>query len=214
MFPAKTREGSQKTASASHKSVVPSQALEWVWHYLQDVENPHVLDFGAVSAASVSILMQRGAKVYVADLIALLQKGDPEYWQREDKELIFCLEKFLAQLPKIPTASLNLIFCWHLLDLVPAEQRPALVDYLLSLLATGGILLCFLREPNLREGMEERWWMESLNTLGADGKGKREFPYPPLSNREVERLTSGCSVKTFLTRAHRREVVVLKKEGQ
>ena len=211
MFVAKTHDASHKTASSVHSAPVTSQALEWVWHYLQDVRNPHVLDCGAVSSASVSILMRRGAKVYVADLIVSLQRGDPAYWRRVGKKLTFCLDEFLAQLPRIPTASLNLICCWHLLDLIPAEELPKLVDCFFSLLGTGGILFCFLREPNLLAGMEGRWWFESLTTLGAEGEGKGVFPFAALSNREVEKLTSGCSVKTFLTRSHRREVVVLKK---
>jgi hypothetical protein len=48
--------------------------------------------------------------------------------------------------------------------------------------------------------------------MGAEGEGAGEFPYAPLSNREIEMLTAGCSIKTFLTRSHRREVVVLKAE--
>ncbi|HVA02036.1 MAG TPA: hypothetical protein VMV34_10305 [Terriglobia bacterium] len=211
MFPAKTQEGSHKTVSAGHHSPISSQALEWVWHYLQDVRKPYILDCGAVSPASVRVLAQRGAKVYVADLIAPLQQGDPVYWRRVEKKVVFCLDEFLARLPKIPAASLQLICCWHLLDLIPGDQIPGLLNFLLSFLGNDGILHCFLREPNLKAGKEGRWWLESLTTLGAEGEGKGEFPYPALSNREVEKLTEGYSVKTFLTRSHRREVVVLKR---
>ena len=213
MFSAKTQEASRTTVSPGHNSPVSSQALEWVWQYLQDVKNPRILDWGAVSSASIRVLMRRGAKVYVADLVAPLQRGDPAYWRCDGKHRAFCLDDFLAQLPEIPSASLSLICCWHLLDLIPAEQRPSLVSNLLSLLETGGILFCFLREPNLGAGLEARWWLESLATLGTEGEGKGEFPYPALSNREVEKLTSGCSVKTFLTRSHRREVAGLKNRG-
>jgi Methyltransferase domain len=211
MFPVKTHEGSHKTASSGSSSTVPSQALEWVWHYLQDRKSPHVLDCGAVSSATVRVLTRRAAKVYVADLVAPVQSGDPAYWRRVDKRLTFCLDEFLARLPKIPSASLSLICCWHLLDLIPGDQLPELLNFLLSLLGEGGILFCFLREPNLDAGMGGRWWLESLTTLGAEGEGKGRFPYPALSNREVERLTAGYSLKTFLTRSHRREVIVLKR---
>ena len=211
MFPAKTQEGSHKTGSASHHSPISSQALEWVWRYLQDVRKPHVLDCGAVSSSSVRVFSQREAKVYVADLIAPLQKGDTAYWRLVDKERTFCLDEFLAGLPRIPAASLQLICGWHLLDLVPRDQLPGLLNFLLSLLGNDGILYCFLREPNLKTGKDCRWWLESLTSLGADGEGKGEFSYPPLTNREVEKLTEGYSLKSFLTRSHRREVVVLKR---
>lgn len=211
MFPVKTQEGFHKTAASGSNSAVSSQALEWVWRYLQDVKGPRVLDCGAVSSATVTVLTRRGAKIYVADLIAPLQRGDPAYWQRVGKHLTFRLEEYLARLPKIPPVSLNLICCWHLLDLIPGDQLPGLLDFLLSLLGEGGVLFCFLREPSLTIGMEGRWWLESLTALGGEATGKGEFPYPALSNREVEKLTAGYSLKTFLTRSHRREVIVLKR---
>jgi hypothetical protein len=212
MFSVRTQEGSRKTASSGHSSVVPSQALHWMWSYLQDVKNPHVLDCGTVSSATVGVLMRRGSKVYVADLVAPLQRGDPAYWRQAGKQRVFCLDEFLKQIPDIPPSSLSLICCWHLLDLVPREQLPELVTFLLSLLKPGGIFFCFLREPNLASGMEGRWWFENLTTLGGEREGVGLFPYAPLSSREVEKLTAGCSLKTFLTRSHRREVVVLKEE--
>jgi len=210
MFSVKTQEGSRKKASSGPSSAVSSQALQWIWNYLRDVESLHVLDCGVVSSATVSVLMRRHAKVYVADLIAPLQRGDPVYWRQADKQVIFCLDEFLKQIPDIPPASLRLICCWHLLDLVPRDHLPELVRSMLSLLEAGGIFFCFLREPNLAAGMEGRWWFENLTTLGAAREASGKFPYPPLSNREVEKLAEGCSLKTFLTRSHRREVVILK----
>lgn len=212
MFSVRTQEGSRKKASSSQSPAVPSQALKWIWNFLQDVKNPHVLDCGTVSSTTVSVLMRREAKVYVADLIAPLQRGDPAYWRQVDKQVMFRLDEFLKQIPDIPPASLQLICCWHLFDLVPREYLPGLVTSMLSLLAPGGILFCFLREPNLAAGLEGRWWFENLTTLGAAREGSGQFPYTPLSNREVEKLASGCSLKTFLTRSHRREVVILKSE--
>lgn len=210
MFSVKTGEDFRKKGSAGCSSAVSSQALEWIWNYLQDVENPHVLDCGTVSSATVSALMRRRAKVYVADLIAPLQCNDPIYWRQSEKQTVFCLDEFLKRIPDIPSGTLRLIFGWHLLDLVPHGPLPDLVKYLLSLLSPGGIFFCFLREPNLALGKETRWKLENLTTLAADQDGVGQFPYAPLSNREVEKLTTGCSLKTFLTRSHRREVVVLK----
>ena len=158
--------------------------------------------------------MRRRAKVYVADLIAPLQRDDPAFWQQSGKQTIFCLAELLKRIPDIPPASLRLVFCWHLLDLVPRDHLPDLVSFLLSLLEPGGIFFCFLRESNLALGKEGRWRLENLTTLGADREGVGQFPYAPLSNREVEKLTAGYSLKTFLTRSHRREVVVLRAEEE
>jgi Methyltransferase domain len=214
MFSVKTQEISRKKSSSDQSSAVPSQALQWIWNYLQDVENPHVLDCGTVSSSTVSVLMKRRAKVYVADLIAPLQRGDAAYWRQQGKQTLFCLDELLKQVPDVPPRSLRLICCWHLLDLVPRDHVPELVRFFLSLLGPGGILCCFLREPNLAAGKDGRWRLESLTTLGAEAENAGAFPYPPLSNREIERLTAGCGLKTFLTRSHRREVVVLKSEEE
>jgi len=210
MFSAKTQEASRKKSSSDQNSAVRSQALEWIWNYFQDVATPHVLDCSTVSSATVSILIKRNAKFYVADVIAPLQRDAPAYWRQEGKQTLFCLDELLKQVPRIPPGSLSLICCWHLLDLVPRDHVPELVRFFVSLLGPGGIFFCFLREPNLALGKDGRWWMETLTTIGAEGEGTGAFPYAPLSNREIEKLTAGCSLKTFLTRSHRREVVVLK----
>ena len=216
MFSVKTQEGSRSKPSSGQSSSVPSQALQWIWNYLQDVANPVVLDCGTVSSSTISVLTKRHAKVYVADLIADLQRGDPSYWRLEGKQMVFCLDKLLNEIPRITPASLSLICCWHLLDLVPRDGVPGLMRTLLALLGPGGIFFCFLREPNLTMGKEGRWWLDSLTTLGGQGEGSGQFPYTPLSNREIEKLAAGCSLKTFLTRSHRREVIVQKagKEGR
>lgn len=214
MFSVKTQEASRGKSSSRESSAVRSQALEWIWSYLQDTANPHVLDCGAVSSIAVGVLVKRHAKVYVADLIAPLQRGDPAYWRQEGKQTLFCLDELLKQAPGVPPDSLDLICCWHLLDLVPRDHVPDLVRFFLSLLGPGGILFCFLRESNLALGKDGRWWLETLTTIGAEGEGVGAFPYPPVSNREIERLTVGCSLKTFLTRSHRREVVVMKAKEE
>lgn len=214
MFSVKAQEGSRRKGPPGHKSAIPSQALEWVWNYLQDVPGPHVLECGSVSSSTVSVLMRRHAKLYVADLIAPLQRDDPTYWRHSGKQTIFCLDELLQRIPDIPPASLRLVFCWHLLDLVPRDHLPDLVSFLLALLEPGGIFFCFLRESNLVSGKEGRWRLDNLTTLGAEWEGIGEFPYAPLSNRDVEKLTAGCSRKTFLTRSHRREVVVLRAEDE
>jgi hypothetical protein len=46
--------------------------------------------------------------------------------------------------------------------------------------------------------------------LGSEVESKVPFPYPALTNREIERLVPGGSVKTFLTRFARREILAIK----
>jgi hypothetical protein len=208
MFPTTTffdSQGSRKTTPAA-----PSRALEWLWQNLRDVKRPHVLDCGPAHPTTIDVLLKRGSKLYVSDLIALARESDPKYIRRLGKTTTFLIDAFLEDIPSIPPDSLSVIACWHLLDLLPREAIPGLMTRFWSYLRTGGVLFCLLREPNLPNGAGTRWWLDSLTTLRSDPESKLPFPYPVLTNREIEHLVPGGNVKTFLTRSARREIVAIK----
>lgn len=210
MLPTTSQESRTKTAHDSTSHAAASPALEWLWQRLREVRRPHVLECGCISRATAEVLLRRRAKLYVADLIAQLQRGGTQLWDRRGKTLLFRLEDFLAQVPKIPPESLSAIFCWQLLDLLPRDPLPAIVGRLWSYLQPGGSLFCVLRQPYLTTGADKVWRLESLTTLVADGDENKPFPYAALTNREMERLIPAGSVKTFLTRSGRREVLGIK----
>lgn len=81
------------------------------------------------------------------------------------------------------------------------------MDRLFSYLRPGGVLFAILREPYLAAGADATWWLENLTTLAMEREGNKPFPYPTVTNREMERLVPSGNVKTFLTRAGRREVL-------
>ena len=204
------QEGVTRLAQPGAKPATSSRALEWLWQHFSTVSYPQILDCGGVRQATVDVLLGRGGKVYLADLLTPIQRADPALWDRSGKHPVFLLDELLKQLPDIPPASLSAVFCWHLLDLVPRDSLPALVARLYSFLGPGGVLYGFLREPYLTQGAEAAWWLETLTTLGNTGEGKEPFPYPVLTNREMERLVPSGTVKTFLTRSGRREVLAVK----
>jgi hypothetical protein len=208
MFPTTTffdSQGSRKTTPAA-----PSRALEWLWQNLRDVKRPHVLDCGPASPTTIDVLLKRGSKLYVSDLIALARESDPKYIRRLGKTTTFLIDAFLDNIPSIPPDSLSVIACWQLLDLLPREAIPGLLTRFWSYLRTGGVLFCLLREPSLPNGAGTRWWLDSLMTLRSDTESKLPFLYPVLTNREIEHLVPGGNVKTFLTRSARREIVAIK----
>jgi len=208
MIPTKTSldsQGSRKTPPAA-----PSRALEWLWQHLREVKHPHVLDCGPVHPATIDILLKRGCKLHISDLIAVARDADPKFLRRLGKTRIFLDDAFLDHIPPIPPDSLSVIACWHLLDLLPREALPGLLARCWSYLRTGGVLFCLLREPALAIGAGARWWLDSLLTLRSDAEDKLPFPYPVLTNRDIERLVPGGNVKTFLTRSGRREIVAIK----
>lgn len=187
-----------------------SRALEWMWAHLRDLRHPRVLDCGPVSQTTLDVLLRRGAKLYVTDLVTPARRGDPEFWNRSRKQPVFRLEEFLTQLPSIAPESLTVVLAWHLLDFLPREALPGVMERLCSYLQPGGAVFCLLREPLLSAGADTAWWLEQLLVLGSNREGRGRFPYPAVTNREVERLAAACVVKTFLTRSGRREVLVLK----
>jgi hypothetical protein len=181
-----------------------------LWQQLRDVKHPHILDCGAVHPASINVLLKRGCKLYISDLIALAREADPKFMRRLGKTTVFLNDAFLENIPPSPPGSLSVIACWHLLDLLPREAIPGLLERYWTYLRTGGLLFCLLREPNLVNGAGTRWWFDSLMTLSSDAESKLPFPYPVLTNRDIERLVPGGNVKTFLTRSARREILAVK----
>jgi hypothetical protein len=187
-----------------------SRGLQWLWQHLSHLRHPHILECGPVYQATLDVLLLRGAKLYVADLVTPAQNNDPAFWLQQGKTAVFLTDRFLAQLPSIPPDSLAAICCWGLLDLLPRQALPALVEHFHSYLQPGGVLFGILREPQVTEGSDARWWFESLSVLASGADHRKPFLYPALTNREVERLFPGGNVKTFLTRSGRREVLGIK----
>jgi len=199
-----------KSAGGSGSAANASPALEWFWDRLRDVRHSHFLDCGPALQSTVQVLCQRGAKVYVADLISPSQDAASSFWDRSKKTPVFLPDLFLQQLPDIAPGSLSGVLCWHLFDLLPREALPAVVGRLFGYVAPGGALFCLLREPYLASGAETAWWLTSPTALASSAENKKPFPYPALTNREMERLVPTGVVKTFLTRSGRREVLVTK----
>ncbi len=210
MLPSTRLQGPTKSTRAAAGQATQSFGLEWLWQYLRDIRHPHVLDCGPVRQATVEVLLRRGAKVYVADLVSPALQGDSRFWDRRRKTPSFRIDDFLAQLPKIPPASVSAILCWQLLDLLPHDSLAALILQMYLYLQPAGVLFCLLREPHLPSGVEPIWWLETLTILRKDREGSKPFPYPALTNREMEQLIPTGSVKTFLTRSGRREVLAIK----
>ena len=210
MFLTKDKTDTAKTGAAPRNSATSSPALEWLWQHFRDVTNPRVLDCGSSQKSTLDILLRRGAKVYVADLVSPLVEPDPAFWDRSGKQPKFLVGKFMAQFPAIPPGSLTFVLCWHLLDLLPRESLPSVVERLCSCLEEGGALFCLLRQPDLAVGAETNWWLEGLTSFGASAEVKGAFRNPALTNREMERLVASGTIKTFLTRSGRREVLAFK----
>lgn len=205
-----SRQETAKTASRNETTPMPSHGLEWLWQQLRDVRRPHILDCGPLRQTTLDVLLKRGVKLYVGDIISSLQRGNPKFWDKTQKVPRFLTQVLLEQIPNLEAGSQDGVFCWHLLDLVPAEAVEPTVDRLFSLLKPGGILFAIIRQPYLAEGSDTVCWLDGLNSIQTAPEGKKPFAYPVITNRVVENLFPAGSVKIFLTRVGRREVVALK----
>jgi hypothetical protein len=210
MLLASHREASPNLSKTATSAGHLSRGLEWLWQQLRDVRHPQVLDCGRMRQATMQVLLHRSAKIYVADLLSPLRDGAPNLWDRSQKVPAFKLPDLLRQIPDVSGESLAAIFGWQLFDLVPRQALPELINQLMLYLQPEGVLFCLLREPSLAQGSTTEWWLETLTSLGRSGEGKGAFPYPPITNRQMELLVPAASVKTFLTRAGLREILVLK----
>jgi hypothetical protein len=203
----KSQEERGRTPAASPAT---SRGLQWLWQHLSNVRHPHCFECGPIRQSTLDVLLLRGAKLYLSDLITPAQQSDSVFWSRQGKTPVFLVDDFLAQIPPIPPNSLSAICCWGLLDLFPHEALSRLVERFHSYLQPNGVLFSILREPQVTTGAETRWWFESLTALGSSDTSQKPFPYPALTNREMEKLFPGGNVKTFLTRSGRREVLGVK----
>ncbi len=202
----------EETGRGSAASAATSRGLQWLWQYLSHLRHPRCFDCGPLSQSTLDVLLLRGAKLYVADLISPAQQENSVFWshQGKGKTSVFLIDDFLAQIPPIPPESLSAICCWGLLDLLPHEALAPLIERFRSYLQPGGVLFCILREPQATMGAATRWWFESLTVLGSSHSTQKAFPYPPVTNRDIERFFAGGDVKIFLTRSGHREVLGVK----
>ena len=197
-------------ASSELSSGLPSPALEWFWKYLGDVRQPKILNCGPLRCSTVQVLLARNAKLYQGDIISPLLNQNGNFWDSSGKTPVFKVHDFLAEFPRIPAASLTAVFCWHLFDLLPIGVVPQVMEKLMSWTAPGGVLFFMLREPYLHTGVDAQWWMESLKAIVSARLADRPFPNPVVTSREIEKVVPPGSLKVFLTRSGRREILALK----
>jgi len=211
MQPASSRMGAVKPVSSKPLSGFPSPALEWLWNYLADVRRPQILLCGPVHWKTVDILLRRNVKLYLGDAISPLMNDNARFWDRTREAPVFKLGDFMAEFPVVPPGTLTAAFCWHLFDLLPVGLVPQVIQELMSLISPGGVLFFMLREPYLHSGADGQWWLEDLKVIVSTRVADRSFPNPVVTTREIEKVVPPGSLKVYLTRSGRREIIAQKK---
>ena len=95
----KSQEERGRTAAASPAT---SRGLQWLWQHLSHLRHPHCFECGPIRQSTLDVLLLRGAKLYLSDLITPAQQSDSVFWSRQGKTPVFLVDDFLAQIPPIP----------------------------------------------------------------------------------------------------------------
>ena len=210
MQAASSRMGTGKPASSERLAGPPSPALEWLWSYLADVRRPHILHCGPVRWGMMDLLLRRNVKLYLGDAISPLLNDNARFWDQKGKTPVFKLGEFMAEFPPVPPGTLTAAFCWQLFDLLPVGLVPEVIERLMSLISPGGVLFFMLREPSLQTGADAQWGIEGLKVIVSTRVSDRPYPNPVVTSREIEKAVPPGSLKVYLTRSGRREIIARK----
>ena len=186
-----------------------SKGLEWLWHHLGR-RSFHVLHCGSPLQSTVDVLARCASRVYVGDLISAARRSHQQRWVSSAEVPIFKTERLFSELPTIPPGSLSAVFCWQLLDLLPRQALAEVISRLYLYLEPGSVLFFLVREPQLKTGADTTWYLETPTCFATRALGLSPFQYPPLSNRDMERLIPAGIAKTVLRRGGFREVLAVK----
>ena len=140
MLLASRHEGVKTANVLQGEGRMPSHGMEWLWQQLRDVRRPQILDCGPLRQTTLDILLRRGVKLCVADLVSPLQRGNPKFWDKSKKVPMFLTDVLLEQVPSVTAGTQDAVLLWHLLDLIPPEAVPPTVERAFSYLKPGGIL--------------------------------------------------------------------------
>jgi hypothetical protein len=165
---------------------------------------PQILVLGPLCGESVVFLAGRGARVHVdqVELPAPIPKRQPG-------EMAPPVEPFRLD---HPTASIDLLLAWEMLDFVPPDRLQEFGAELVRLLRVGGQLILFAHlKPPADHAVLPRY------RLLADDMVVREEPAAPSlpryvhSNLYIERAIAGLSVQNIhLQRNQMREILASK----
>jgi len=158
----------------------------------------------------IDLLLRRNVKLYLGDAISPLLNDNARFWDQKGQTPVFKLGDFMAEFPPVPLGTLTAAFCWHLFDLLPVGLVPDVVERLMSLISPGGVLFFMLREPSLQTGADAQWGIEGLKVIVSTRVSDRPYPNPVVTSREIEKAVPPGSLKVYLTRSGRREIIARK----
>lgn len=177
------------------------------------------LDLGTTSATNISLLTERGSKIYTEDLLGAA--SDPDVLTTgEDGVKVVDVDRFLKENLRFKGPTFDAVFFWDIADYLPEPLVKPVIEKIFLSMKPGGVLLAFFHTKDAgTDAPYSRYHIAAEDALdlqpvmvrnGSGGaslvKLQRVF-----NNRHIENLFRDyASLKFFLARDNIREVLVVR----
>ena len=177
------------------------------------------LDLGATSATNISLLTERGSKIYTEDLLG--SAADPDLMKTgEDGVKTIDVDKFMKENLVFRGQVFDAVFFWDIADYLPEPLVKPVIEKIFLSMKPGGVLLAFFHTKDAGpEAPYSRYHIAGEDALdlqpmmvrqanGGNGLVKLQRVF---NNRHIENLFHDfASLKFFLARDNIREVLVVR----
>jgi SAM-dependent methyltransferase len=177
------------------------------------------LDLGSTSASNISILTERGSKIYTEDL--LVAASDPDMLTiGEDGARVVDVDRFLKENLSFRGQVLDAVLFWDVADYLPEPLVKPVIEKIFCAMKPGGVLLAFFHTKDAGpESPYSRYHFAGEDALDlqpvkiSNGSGAPSLVklQRVFNNRHIENLFRDfSSLKFFLARDNIREVLVVR----
>ena len=186
---------------------------------LKDREELSFLDLGTTSATNISILSERGSKLYTEDLMGATADADV-YSSAEDGTKVLDVDKFIKENLDFKGQTFDAVFFWDIADYLPEALVKPVIEKIFVAMKPGGVLLAFFHmkdagptAPYSRYHIagEDTLELQPLMVKSVEGSPSFVRLQRVFNNRHIENLFRDySSLKFFLARDNIREVLVVR----
>ncbi len=177
------------------------------------------LDLGTTSATNISMLTERGSKVYTEDLLGAA--SDPDLMTADESGTkVLDIEKFMKENLRFQGPTFDAVFFWDIADYLPEPLVKPVIEKIFLSMKPGGILLAFFHMkdagtevPYSRYHVAGEDVLELQPVMVKNGSGGASLVklQRVFNNRHIENLFRDyASLKFFLARDNIREVLVVR----
>jgi hypothetical protein len=165
---------------------------------VQEDRSHAVLDLGPAADASLQVYSRFARWVRFADL--LTATASEQGWNAA-----------LAALPTHPARPYDLVFAWNILDQLPPEDRPRLVERLVEICSTDARLYVIVEGASDGPRQSLRFAILDVDRMRYEPTGAPMMPWAHLLPAEVERLLLPFHVvRAFTSKVGLREYVAVR----